>query len=144
MRPTRSASFCNLVTFSCTDRNYATDASKRLRFGDITKYMCSKHSAKFGVSSLKNEVTGYFFIMGKSLCRTLYSDPSVLSASRKCRPCIRTHLEKLEKVYSKEEGRIKHVGGGGNLSCLNLVMMGIERLLTMKAMLSCSTDRTTT
>ena len=64
--------FCNLVTFSCTDRNYATDASKPFRFGDITKYMCSKHSAKFGVSSLKNEVTGYFFIMGKSLCRTLY------------------------------------------------------------------------
>ena len=75
MRPTRSASFCNLVTFSCTDRNYATDASKRLRFGDITKYMCSKHSAKFGVSSLKNEVTGYFFIMGKYLCRTLYLAP---------------------------------------------------------------------
>ena len=72
MRPTRSASFCNLVTFSCPDRNYATDASNRLRFGDITKYMCSKHSAKFGVSRLKNEVTGYFFIMGKSFCRTLY------------------------------------------------------------------------
>ena len=34
--------------------------------------MCSKHSAKFGVSSLKSEVTGYFLIMGKSLCRTLY------------------------------------------------------------------------
>ena len=38
----------------------ATDASKRLRFGDITKDMCSKHPAKFGVSSLKNEVTRYF------------------------------------------------------------------------------------
>ena len=92
MRPTRSASFCNLVTFSCTDRNYATDASKRLRFGDIKKYMCSKHSAKFGVSSLKNEVTGYFFIMGKSLCRTLYmsmcassEDISAGTMSKRCR-----------------------------------------------------------
>ena len=82
MRPTRSASFCNLVTFFCTDRNYATDASKRLRFGDITKYMCSKHSAKFGVSSLKNEVTGYFFIMGKSLCRTLYTVDIITGGSR--------------------------------------------------------------
>ena len=72
MRPTRSASFSDFVIFSCTDRNYANNASKRLRFGDIKKYMSSKHSAKFGVSTLKNGVTGHFFIMGKYLCRTLY------------------------------------------------------------------------
>ena len=40
------------------------------------------------------------------------------------------------------EGRAKHVGGGGNLDFLNLVMMGIKRPLAMKAMHSCSTDRT--
>ena len=40
------------------------------------------------------------------------------------------------------EGRAKHVGGGGNLDFLNLVMMGIKRPLAMKAIHSCSTDRT--
>ena len=46
--------------FLAQPATYATNASKRLRFGDITKYMFSKHLTKFGVSSLKNEVTGYF------------------------------------------------------------------------------------
>ena len=39
---------------------------------------------------------------------------------------------------------VKHVGGGGNLDFLHLIMMGIKRLLSMKAMHSCSTDRTVT
>ena len=46
MQPTRGASFCNLVTFACTDHDYATNVSKRLMFCDITKHMYSKHSAK--------------------------------------------------------------------------------------------------
>ena len=35
-------------------------------------------------------------------------------------------------------------GGGGKLEFLNLVMMSIKRLLTMKAIHSCSTDGTIT
>ena len=35
-------------------------------------------------------------------------------------------------------------GGGVNLDFLDLVMMGVKRLLAMIAMRSCSTDRTIT
>ena len=58
---------------------------KRLRFGDIPKYMCSKHSAKLCASSLKNEVTGYIFIihfLRKYLCRTRISQKLVWQGTK--------------------------------------------------------------